>query len=112
MDEVYISKMTKAQAKKWCVKKWQFFVDNPKCENYELREQIPELREFFCNCAYCSRYKDSIESDTPCSKCPLYKLEKVSCMDMRSPYDKWAKAKTLRSKKLWAKRILEDIKRS
>ena len=112
-------KITKQQAKKLCIKKWEWIVKNGKkyYGNWELWElwklekslvnAIPELINLNYNCAYCEKYDD--DYDVPdCYKCPLKKIEGYSCNEKKSNYAKWDNKPTTKL----AKKILENIKKS
>ena len=100
--------MTKRIAKKWCLKKWEWYLENPNATYRDMDIAIPEMKEFRSSSAYCETYQSGFD----CTKCPLYKLWGVDCNDDNSPYGKWCDAKTPRWKEYWAKRMIDDIKRS
>lgn len=86
-DEV---KLTKAQAKKSCLKDW----------NVRRKDGVPKTK----GCAYCKKYI--------CEKCPLTKLWGTNCSGESTPFIKWSTAKTKNAKMKWADVVYQDIKRS
>lgn len=47
--------MTKKQAKELCIKKWEYIVNNNGSDKGLINE-IPELENLACECAYCELY--------------------------------------------------------
>jgi hypothetical protein len=106
--------MTKATAKKWCIKKWEWIAENWNkarnwANNYASMElAIPQLIKFTAHCAYCEIYEPN--SDDGCPKCPLQKKLgiKYCCFNENSPFHKWKRNPTKRN----ARAMLEAIKKS
>jgi len=63
--------MTKAEAKKLCVKKWEWLVKNFNEPNADMDIDIPEIKDFNAHCAYCEKYQ--IDGKPDCIKCPIVK---------------------------------------
>ena len=106
-------KLTKAQAKKYSLIKWDFLRKAGKTHS-DLREWLklhhPIIFEFpnHSKCAYCLLYIGGER----CKGCPLVKLWKGTCFQSYTPYDKWACAKTVKTRKKYAEIVYQDIKRS
>lgn len=105
-------KLTRAEAKKWCIKKWEWLVENPKqdFENRDLIKVIPELGSFWCACAYCELF--GFGANESCMNCPLYNLWGKRCAEEGSPWYKWRYSRTLKTRKKYAQIILDDIRKT
>jgi hypothetical protein len=106
--------MTKAEAKKWCIAKWEYIVENNGNE-MGLEDAIPELDRFNSECAYCEKYrkidgKISLEKDLKkeCTKCPLLKIKKGWCFGENSLFSTWDDTPTEQN----AQKMLDAIRRS
>ena len=100
--------MTKAEAKKLCIKKWEWIVENSEVMiNYaRMYKELPELEELLNNCGYCELYLFSKN----CRKCPLVKIhgQKENCNRDNSTYMKWARTPSLQN----AQKMLDLIKQT
>ncbi len=112
--------MKKAEAKKWCIKKWEYIVNNEGHLN-ELYKAIPELNNFESGCAYCELYNATNSAVfLCCARCPIRPklkdyddMEYCGCLQKIHPFDKWSDIPRLEKDKIkYAKELLELIKQS
>lgn len=105
--------MTKAQAKKLSLIKWDYArktgCGTTKLIEWLCREHI-NIYEMQGFCPYCEKYYDGINYS--CSNCPLFKLWSCDCPDSVSLWRAWSNAKIPRTRKKYAELIYQDIKRS
>lgn len=73
--------MTKKEAKRLCLLKWQIIIDNDGILNHKVGRN-PELKNFPSYCAYCKINRDN------CSDCPLF-IDEGNCQHPEHPYYKW-----------------------
>jgi len=92
--------MTEAEAKVFCVTKWEHIVANEGNPG-DLYVDNPELSEFVNGCAYCTLYiKTQGGGFESCRNCPIrvnsntYKKSRVGCEQDTHPYRVWDKSKT------------------
>ena len=107
--------MTKSEAKKWSIKKWEWIVAHDGCKD-GLVIAIPELLEFESGCAYCEKYSKSAKMKyykngyrTYCYTCPLFDRKELrDCSDVGSVFHVWY---CYRNKET-AQAVLDAIRRS
>ena len=79
-------KLTKKQAKEWCIKKWKHIVEHNGSDE-ELYYSYPEIQFFVGHCGYCQKY------DEDCLGCPL-NLDGITCSRDGHPWEIWLHCKT------------------
>ena len=94
--------MTKKQAKKLCIKKFEWIVNNNGVWDYnKIMHDIPGLEKLTNSCGYCELY-----FRIDCEICPLYIKDVGPCMREEHPYNIWSRHKT----KKHAQEVLDLIK--
>lgn len=90
--------MNQAEAKEFCVTKWEYIVDNGIGDLYK---DNPELVRFVNGCAYCTLFIASQGAGfISCRKCPIrissnsYKKSRVGCEQDGHPFREWNYSKT------------------
>jgi len=108
--------LTKAQAKKLCIKKWNFIVKHDgRYYTQEIEKKFPELANMQNECPYCELYitTDMFSREKDCLGCPinLYKKEGqdiLGCNKPKHPFEKWLKSRTKKN----AQKVLDLIIKS
>jgi len=84
--------MTKNEAKKLCILKWEYIVNNDGSD-VGLIYKHPELDNFSNNCAYCDKYIDTRSITIEyCFKCPIRiknRNNSISCFNLNHPHNIW-----------------------
>ena len=94
-----MAKLTKAQARGLCIKKWELIVKHNGRFDYEyLIKKMPELKTLLSLCAYCAIYfYRNNEELNNCAGCPLvnitknYDYDESGCAQKNHPWQLWNK---------------------
>lgn len=111
-------KLTRKKAIELCIELWEWLAETGKRkEDWPERERYqkyckPVGTSIMSNCWFCEYdYQHPIKGDySSCPACPLIKHSGFGCEEKGSYYLKWSNAKTLKTRKKYAKLFLEQIK--
>ena len=95
--------MTKAEAKKWSIKKWEYIVNNNGLKT-GIITAIPELLTLKNRCGYCEKYSEGYY----CINCPISLGYECGCSHHKHPYSYWNNEPTKEN----AEKVLHLIKNS
>lgn len=75
---------------------------------YWLKKNHKEILECTASCGFCEY---TVQRGLFCQVgCPLSRAWKTNCPDPNSPWMRWIRATTKRTKKKWANKIYQDAK--
>jgi hypothetical protein len=107
-------RLTKKKAREYSLIKWDY-ARKTGCNLVELFRWLSSNHKevFLCmsSCGFCeydTQKKKKGEKD--CIHCPLYQINHLYCFD--GNYNKWDKARKVETRKKYAEKIYQDIKRS
>jgi len=101
--------MTKKEAKRLSLLKWQMIIDNNGRNNINYPDELMELKAY---CGYCEKYNTytqyvSEAEHKYCQKCPIY-FDNKHCMSKGHPYLYWGLYRTKKT----AQKVYNLIKKS
>lgn len=100
-------KLTKKE-KQLCIDKWQWIFDHPKID--ELSDDLwTKLFPYDNFCPLCTHYSTSWEDELMCEDCPIVIQSGNPCVP-NGYFAKWKNAKTTKTRKKYAGKLLEIMK--
>ena len=100
--------MITQEEKQLCIEKWQWFFDHPEYDDlsYNL---VVKLGSYNNYCPLCDYYLNTLQGEFLCPNCPVVIQSGKPC-ESKGYFAKWTRAKTNKTRKKYAGKLLEIMK--